>query len=138
MYLSCEAMRLDGKKILMYTHYPEWMIEFMDKLDMTRHGRKLGNYEIADMTIKGEVVEREFVTEICRPAQQGQPFLTPTHLLLDDACHSWSGPLGHFHQKRLFDPAITWLGVRSPFLVGCHSAAMSECKLFREFVTETC
>lgn len=73
IYLSFEAMRLEGKKVLIHTHYPEWMTEFMDKLDMTRHGRKLGNYEIADMTINGEGVDREFITEISEIDQFDPP-----------------------------------------------------------------
>ena len=56
-----------------------------------------------------------------RLLQTGQP--APETRLLIWARHSW--PWGHCHQTRRWLPGSTSDGVRSPFLVGCHSAARS-------------
>ena len=41
------------------------------------------------------------------------------------------------HQTRLWEPQITWSGVRSLFFSRCHCLAISGNKVWREFVTET-
>ena len=68
---------------------------------------------------------KELVTETCFPSQAGHPQFLDARLAIV-ASHSWSGPLGHFHQTLNFDdPKVTSAGVRSPFFVGCHCAASS-------------
>ena len=37
------------------------------------------------------------------------------------ASHSW--PMEQIHHVFLFEPGVKSLGVKEPFLVGCHSAA---------------
>src|SRR5262249_11274029 len=72
----------------------------------------------------GNRYERELLTDALNPAQNGQPVaLLFLARLCGVACHSWSGELGQRHQTLLCDPATTIAGVRSPFFVGCHSAA---------------
>src|ERR1700738_3177089 len=64
---------------------------------------------------------RELVDETCRPVQQGHP-LPDLVRCSTFTCHSWSAPLGHFHQKTFSDPATILSGVRGAFFVGCHWA----------------
>ena len=71
-----------------------------------------------------------------RPEQQGQPWPRNVRCPIQSS-HSWSGPSGHFHQTFLPEPATTPVGNRSPFLVGCHSAAISGNSDARLLVTET-
>ena len=52
--------------------------------------------------------------------------------------HSWSSATSHFHQNFLSVPATTLSGVTSPFLVGCHWAAMSGNFPARLLVTDNC
>ena len=86
--------------------------------------------------ISEEKASSEFVTDTRCPAQHGHPlFDNVRSLILAD--HSWSGPSGHIHQTFLLLPATTSAGVRSPFFVGCHSAAISEEKASSEFVIDT-
>ena len=77
----------------------------------------------------------EFVTDALRPLQAGQPSPCPVRLLMV-ACHSWSGPFGHFHHTFLELREVTPAGVKSPFFVGCHCSAISGYRLAKEFVTE--
>src|SRR5262249_16466499 len=69
--------------------------------------------------ISGKSVASELVTETCFPGEDGQhePILVRLVIV---ACHSWSGPFGHFHQTFKCDPTATLSGVVSPFFVGCH------------------
>src|SRR5262249_23139725 len=81
----------------------------------------------------------ELVTETLCPVQKGH-FLSGFRLSVrewTEACHSWSRPLAHSHQTRKPDRATTLLGVRSPFFVGCHSAAMPGKSEAKELVIET-
>src|SRR5262249_29553662 len=81
---------------------------------------------------------RELVTETFRPAQHGQPVgLDLCARSATFACHSWSGPFGHFHQTFLLHPGITWSGVKLPFRDGCHSATSSGKSAASDFVIET-
>ena len=64
------------------------------------------------------------IFDLGKTLHHGQP-LCWTVLLLGAASHSWSGPCSHFHHTFRPDPATTWSGVRSLFLVGCHSLAIS-------------
>jgi len=75
------------------------------------------------------------VTDTLYPAQQGQP--VPKARLLIGASHSWSGPSVHIHQAFLLDLATTLSGVKSPFFVTCHSAAISGYRAANELVTDT-
>jgi len=77
----------------------------------------------SQVELYSKVLDR-LVTDGFLPAQYGQPVPLPVRLL-GGATHSWSGPLSHVHHTFLEDPATTWSGVRSPFLVGCHYAAIS-------------
>jgi len=56
-YLDCEQLRKEGKKILVCTYHPKWTENYIDSLDMVRHGRKLGNYEISDMNKPQETIQ---------------------------------------------------------------------------------
>ena len=53
--------------------------------------------------------------------QNGQP--VPRVLSFTTAFHSC--PRLHLHQTFLLLPGVTWSGVKSPFLVGCHSSISS-------------
>ncbi len=55
-----------------------------------------GEYKSARLA--GNKLERELVTEAFLPAQHGHPRSKPVRSP-DAACHSWSGPSGHFHLK---------------------------------------
>ena len=81
-------------------------------------------------------VARELVTDTLNPPQNGHPFPPRVRSTNFDS-HSWSRPFGHFHQYLLWDPATTQSGVRSPFLVVCHSSARSGWREARQLVTET-
>ena len=90
------------------------------------------------------MVARQFDGTTLRLVQQGQPLTCPSalgrDLLTHTASHSWSSagdpsgqvPLSHFHQTFFIDPATTSRGVKSPFLVGCHSLAKSGCVVARQ------
>lgn len=69
----------------------------------------------------GNLVARLLVTETRYPLQKGHP-VRPLVRLVTVADHSWSGPLGHFHHRRRFDPYDTSSGSRPLFRIGCHSA----------------
>jgi len=72
----------------------------------------------------GKRMSSRLVLESLNPRQQAHP--SPRKVrLCGGVSHSWSSATGHFHQTFLFDPATTSPGVRSSFLVGCHSAANS-------------
>ena len=86
--------------------------------------------------MSGWRTESEWVTKNIRLLQCGHACL-PRVRLFAVALHSWSGPLGHFHQYLLLEPARTCTGVTLPFLVGCHWAAMSGWRAARELVTES-
>src|SRR2546426_287679 len=86
--------------------------------------------------MSGNSDARELVTETFSPAQHGHPTLVLVRLLTT-ACHSWSGPFGHFHQYFSADPATTLSGVRFPFFMGCHPAAIFGKEQASELVTET-
>ena len=81
----------------------------------------------------GSTAASELVTETFRFMQKGQRVWCRLAMAV---AHSWSGPSGHFHQTRLPEPQPTPAGVRSPFFVGCHSAAISGATTAREFVEE--
>ncbi len=88
--------------------------------------------------MSGNNAARELVTDACSPLQNGQPLLVDGFVrLFGVVCHSWSGPLEHFHQTMVTDPAVTLSGVRSPFLVGCHSSAIPGKSEIKEFSPET-
>ena len=85
--------------------------------------------------MSGKHEANELVTDTFSPRQHGQPLREVVRLPMG-ASHSWSGPPEHCHQNFLCEPATTWSGVTSPFLVGCHCAAISGKRVRREFVTE--
>ena len=78
----------------------------------------------------------ELVMEGFLPVQYGQRDFLILVLSPIIASHSWSGPLSHFHQTFLLEPATTLSGVNLPFFAGCHSAAVSGNRLANELVTE--
>jgi hypothetical protein len=62
--------------------------------------------------------------------------LPPRVRLPNVDCHSWSGPLEHFHHTFFSEPATIPSGVRFPFLVGCHWLVISGYREVRELVTD--
>ena len=68
----------------------------------------------------GNNICKELVTETCLPSHARQPLPREVRLAMD-ASHSWSGATGHSHQALNLVPKVKSSGVRSPFLVGCHS-----------------
>ena len=84
----------------------------------------------------GFFIERRFLSVTARPAQAGQPL--PLVLLLTGASHSClQSSLLQSHQIFLLDPKLTSFGVKSPFFVGCHSAATSGFFIERRFLSVT-
>ena len=98
-------------------------IFFLDPATMSAGPRSSFLVGCHSFAISGNRLAKLLVTETCRPAQHGHPF--PLVRLYSLACHSWSGPLGHFHQIFFTDPAAMSAGRRSLFLVGCQCAAIS-------------
>jgi hypothetical protein len=85
----------------------------------------------------GKRAASELVIETFCPMQHGHPVgLFFFVRLAGEDSHSWSGPSGHRHHTLLQDPAGTWSGVMSPFLVGCHSAATIGKRVARELVMD--
>ena len=58
--------------------------------------------------IFGATVSRQFVTDVCTPAQQGHQSAPPSRSCSAiEATHSWSGPFLHFHVQGSFEFAGT-------------------------------
>src|SRR5262249_29904667 len=67
------------------------------------------------------------------PAQAGQPLPNPARLAIV-ALHSCVGSLRQRHQTFFPLPGLTSSGLRSKFLVGCHSLTSCEFNAFKEVV----
>ena len=78
----------------------------------------------------GFTVTRSLTPSVtCLFEQWGHPL--PRLLLPITASHSW--PHAPFHQTFLLDPAVTCVGRRRLFFVGCHSDAKSGLTVARSF-----
>ena len=86
--------------------------------------------------ISGERAARE-LSELTRLFEQKGHLSPLPVLLLTTASHSWCLNFEHCHQTFLCEPLTTSWGVRSPFLVGCHSLESSGESAVREFSEET-
>ena len=70
----------------------------------------------------GDILASERSSVTLAALQKGQPFPRFTRGCIR-ASHSCSGFVEHLHQTFRALPGVTLAGVRSPFFVGCHSAA---------------
>jgi len=84
----------------------------------------------------GETTSSDLLDVKIRKLQYGQPFPFLTRGCIV-ACHSCSGFWAQRHQAFLALPGVTLSGVSSPFLDGCHSAAICGKSVASEFVAST-